>query len=537
MSKLPKTASSPDAPNTILEAETGLDALMQQRQRKADELRELSVSPYPNTYRPNTTVEAFRAEYGAEPLESHGDPQPKHLLAGRLMAVNRMGKAMFLRVQDATVSPEVGAPQEHEHDDGSPEDAASKVGLLQIYVRREHMSEVAQEVLKRLDVGDIIGVSGSAMRTRTKELTLFAADVTLLTKSLRPLPEKWHGLADVEKRYRQRYVDLIVNPHVRATFIKRSQIIAWLRQYLLGAGFLEVETPMMHPIAGGAAARPFVTHHHTLDTDLYLRIAPELYLKRLVVGGLDKVFEINRNFRNEGMSTSHNPEFTMLEFYEAFADFKDMMTHAEAMLRGLKKEVFGDVNPVIDGKEVPLDGPFVRMTMLEAIAHHGGPSARDAQNADAACAALKAVGVDGANLSFGQRIVALFEHFAEAKLWAPTFIYDFPSDVSPLSRRRDSDGAFVDRFELFVCGRELANAFSELNDPKDQRQRFEAQLEQKQAGDAEAHAMDEDYLRALEHGMPPTAGFGMGIDRLVMLMTASPSIRDVIFFPQMRPER
>jgi lysyl-tRNA synthetase class 2 len=305
----------------------------------------------------------------------------------------------------------------------------------------------------------------------------------------------------------------------------------------MGEGFLEVETPMMHPIAGGAAARPFVTHHNTLDTDLYLRIAPELYLKRLVVGGLERVFEINRNFRNEGMSTSHNPEFTMLEFYEAYADYQVMMGRAEAIVLGLKKAVCNGVNPVIDHREVPLEGPFARMTMLEAIAAHGGPDAAACQDAALVCAALKAIGVDGAALNFGQRIAALFEHFAEPNLWAPTFIYDFPADISPLSRRRDTDGRFVDRFELFVAGRELANAFSELNDPCDQRQRFEAQLAQKEAGDAEAHAMDEDYLRALEHGMPPTAGFGMGIDRLVMLLTGAPSIRDVIFFPQMRPER
>jgi lysyl-tRNA synthetase class 2 len=533
MSTKPTPDSAPE-PSSAPDVESGLASLMQQRQRKADELRELNIAPYPNGYRPDTTVAGFMAKYADAPLESHGDPTPDYRLAGRLMAINRMGKAMFLRIQDATsteVADNAAPSAEHE---GKGEALS---GLLQIYVRREHMSAEAQETLKRLDVGDIIGVAGCAMRTKTKELTLLGADVTLLTKALRPLPEKWHGLADLETRYRQRYVDLIVNPQVRALFTKRSQIIAWVRSYLIAEGFLEVETPMMHPIPGGAAARPFVTHHNTLATDLYLRIAPELYLKRLVVGGLDKVFEINRNFRNEGMSTSHNPEFTMLEFYEAYGDFHAMMDRAEAILSGLHRDVLGGTDPVVDGKSVSLAAPFSRMTMLEAIAAHGGPAPDVSMDPQGSVKALQAIHCDGQKMTFGQRIVALFEHYAEGKLWEPTIIYDFPADVSPLSRCRDSDPRFVDRFELYVCGRELANAFSELNDPVDQRARFTAQLAQKEAGDPEAHAMDEDYLRALEHGLPPTGGFGMGIDRLVMLLTGAPSIRDVLFFPQMRPER
>ena len=517
---------------TPAKPETGLEGLMQQRQRKVDELAGIDIPAYPNTFVRDHTVAAFMASYADDPLPTHGDPVPSYRLAGRLMAINRMGKAMFLRVRDASVA----EAEPHAPAHGAAASGESQQGLLQLYVRQEHLSGAALAVLQRLDVGDIIGVAGSAMRTRTGELTLFVCELSLLTKALRPLPEKWHGLADVETRYRQRYVDLIVNPHVRAVFTRRSQIISWLRQYLLGAGFMEVETPMMHPIAGGATAKPFVTRHHALGADFYLRIAPELYLKRLVVGGLERVFEINRNFRNEGMDTTHNPEFTMLEFYQAYATHQTMMGHAEAMLTGLHRDVLQGQAVAMDGRAVPMAAPFARMTMLEAIAAHGGPAAQVAMDAAGAVRALSQLGVDGQALSFGQRIVALFEHYAEPELWAPTFIYDFPADVSPLSRCRDGDPRFVDRFELFVCGRELANAFCELNDPVDQRARFTRQLAQRQAGDAEAHAMDEDYLRALEHGMPPTAGFGMGIDRLVMLLTGATSIRDVIFFPQMRLE-
>jgi len=372
------------------------------------------------------------------------------------------------------------------------------------------------------------------MRTKTGELTLLADSFRILTKALRPLPEKWHGLSNVETRYRQRYVDLIVNPEVRQVFRARSRIIDWLRRYFVDRGFLEVETPMMQGIPGGAAAKPFVTHHNALDTDLYLRIAPELYLKRLVVGGFDRVFEINRNFRNEGISTFHNPEFTMLEFYQAYATYIELMDIAEEMVAGAAEAVMGTTEVTWNEQKISLKRPFKRQTMLEAIAEHGGPSPEDSRNEAKSVAALKKAHVDCAGMNEGQRVVALFEHFAEPKLIQPTFIYDFPAEVSPLSRRRPSDPWFVDRFEMFVGGRELANAFSELNDPVDQKQRFEAQLAAKDAGDEEAHAMDEDYVRALMYGLPPTGGEGIGIDRLVMLLTGSKSIRDVILFPLMR---
>ncbi|HET6345932.1 MAG TPA: lysine--tRNA ligase, partial [Myxococcota bacterium] len=440
-----------------------------------------------------------------------------------VMAINSFGKAAFIRLQDD--SSEESGPK------GEP------VGRLQVYVRRDKVGDATFEVFKKLDLGDIVGVVGGGMRTKTGELTLLADTFRILTKALRPLPEKWHGLSDVEKRYRQRYLDLIVNPEVRAVFRTRSRVIDWIRRYFVDRGFLEVETPMMQGIPGGAAAKPFVTHHNALGVDLYLRIAPELYLKRLTVGGFERVFEINRNFRNEGISTFHNPEFTMLEFYQAYVTYLELMDMGEEIIGGAAQAVLGRTEVEWNGSTISLKRPFARMTMLDAIASHGGPPPADARDPDKAAAALRAVGIDARGMNGGQKVVALFEHFAEGKLIQPTFVYDFPAEVSPLSRKKPSDPWFVDRFELFVGGRELANAFSELNDPIDQRQRFETQLAAKQAGDEEAHEMDEDYLRALEHGLPPTGGFGMGIDRLVMLLTGSASIRDVILFPQLRPER
>ncbi|MEC9464509.1 MAG: lysine--tRNA ligase, partial [Myxococcota bacterium] len=447
----------------------------------------------------------------------------QHAVAGRVMAINKMGKAAFLRIQDET------------SDTSGPE--GESIGKLQLYLRRDDLPELDFAHYKKLDIGDIIGVTGTPTRTRTGELTLNASGFQLLTKSLRPLPEKWHGLSDVEIRYRQRYLDLISNEEARQTFRARSKIIEWLRRFFGERDFLEVETPMMHPIAGGAAARPFVTHHNTLDAQLYLRIAPELYLKRLVVGGFERVFEINRNFRNEGISTFHNPEFTMLEFYQAYTTYEDLMEMGEDMISGACAALHnGETTVDWDEHSISLAKPFARMTMLEAIEKHGGPTAEQSRDPEHARAVLAEAGVKADGLHEGQLVVALFEHFAEEKLIQPTFIYDFPASVSPLSRRRTSDPWFVDRFELFVGGKELANAFSELNDPVDQRERFESQLAARESGDDEAHQMDEDYVRALEHGLPPTGGFGLGIDRLVMLLTNSKSIRDVILFPLMRPE-
>ena len=502
---------------------TERDTLFEQRERKAAELRELGHDPYANDFRVDTTVLQFVQRYHAADEAALTENAAQHALAGRVMAVNSFGKAAFIRLQDST------------NIDLDP--SGEPVGRLQIYVRKDKVGEADWEVFKKLDMGDIVGVVGTPMRTKTGELSVLAQSFRILTKSLRPLPEKWHGLSNVETRYRQRYLDLIVNPEVRSVFRTRSRIIAWLRNYFNTRDYLEVETPMMHSIAGGAAARPFVTHHNSLGLDLYLRIAPELYLKRLVVGGFERVFEINRNFRNEGISTFHNPEFTMLEFYQAYATYIDLMDMGEEIISGAALAVLGKTEVTWEDKTVSLARPFKRLTMLEAIEAHGGPSQADARDPARAAAALQAAGVKCEGQSPGQLVVSLFEHFAEPKLLNPTFVYDYPAEVSPLSRKKPDDPYFVDRFELFVAGRELGNAFSELNDPVDQQQRFEAQLAAKEAGDVEAHAMDEDYVRALEHGMPPTGGFGLGIDRLVMLLTNSASIRDVILFPQLRPER
>ena len=505
-------------------SDTSLDTLFGQRRRKADELRALGVNPYANDFRRDTHVDAFLAAYADADTATMGPAGRTHALAGRVVAINSFGKAAFLRMVDGSAATPAG-------EDGD-------AGKLQLYVRRDEIEPQAWEVFKKLDLGDFVGVCGTPMRTKTGELSLHVHTFRLLTKALRPLPEKWHGLADVEKRYRQRYLDLIANPQVRSTFLLRSRLVMWLRQFFVARGFIEVETPMMHSIAGGAAARPFTTHHNALGMDLFLRIAPELYLKRLMVGGFDRVFEINRNFRNEGISTVHNPEFTMLEFYQAYADYRDMMQVVEELICGAAAEVLGSEAPGVQwgGAHISLRRPFAQLSMLEAIAAHGGPTPQQARDPQAAARILGGLHIQTANKSGGQLVLDLFEHFAEPNLMAPTFIYDFPADVSPLSRRKDGDAFFVDRFELFVGGRELANAFSELNDPVDQKQRFLAQLEDLTT-DEKPHAIDEDYLRALEHGMPPTAGCGVGIDRLIMLLTESASIRDVILFPVLRPEQ
>jgi lysyl-tRNA synthetase, class II len=500
--------------------------LFMQRAAKAQELESAGYDPYCNEFKPDTSVAPFMRLYASHTKEAladlnASDDAATHAVAGRVMAVNGFGKAAFIRIQDASCDEDIGDDQ--------------AAGPLQIYVRKNILGEeIFKEQFGRLDIGDIVGVQGSPMRTKVGELTLQATSFQILSKSLRPLPEKWHGLADVETRYRQRYLDLIVNSKVRQTFRIRSEVLMWLRRFFVERGFLEVETPMMQAIAGGAAARPFVTHHNALDTQLYLRIAPELYLKRLVVGGFERVFEINRNFRNEGVSTMHNPEFTMLEFYQAYADYRDLMVIGEDLICGVARDVLGCETVPWGEHSICLAKPFQRLTMLEAIENYGGPKAEEARDPKQAASILKAAGLKSEGLSDGHLVLGLFEHFAEAKLIQPTFVYDYPLAVSPLSRRKNNDPWYVDRFELFIGGCELGNAFSELNDPVDQRQRFEAQLADRQAGDEEAHMMDEDYVRALEHGMPPAGGFGLGIDRLVMLLTNSTSIRDVILFPLLR---
>ncbi|HEY3583253.1 MAG TPA: lysine--tRNA ligase, partial [Casimicrobiaceae bacterium] len=434
-------------------------------------------------------------------------------VAGRMLLKRVMGKACFATLQDMS-------------------------GRIQLYVTLDGVGEETLAAFKHWDLGDIVGATGTLFKTKTGELSVKCNGVRLLAKALRPLPEKFHGMTDTEQRYRQRHVDLIVNPAARDVFVKRSQIVQAIREFFVARGFLEVETPMMHAIPGGAAARPFATHHNALDMPLYLRIAPELYLKRLVVGGFEKVFEINRNFRNEGLSTRHNPEFTMLEFYEAYADYRDLMDLTEVLLREVALRVCGTTSIVYQGETIDLGPRFARMTMAEAIRHHN-PEYRDAALDDTATlrGLLEPFDVDVYESDgVGLLQLKLFEATTEEKLLQPTFIVAHPTDVSPLARANDANPAVTDRFELFITGREIANGFSELNDPEDQAARFLAQAKAKEAGDAEAMYYDADYVRALEFGLPPTAGEGIGIDRLVMLLTDTPSIRDVILFPHLRPE-
>ena len=433
-------------------------------------------------------------------------------IAGRIIAMRSFGKAGFSHIQDGS-------------------------GKMQIYFQKNTLGDERYTLFKKLDIGDFIGVKGHLFRTKTGELTLDVTGFTLLSKSLRPLPEKWHGLTDVELRYRQRYVDLIVNPEVKKVFILRTKIIQAIRNFLNERGYLEVETPMMQTIPGGANARPFETHHNALDMDLFLRIAPELYLKRLLVGGFEKVYEINRNFRNEGISTRHNPEFTMLEFYTAYADYWVLLEMTELMISTVTQEVLGTTNVEFEGQTINLSPPWKRLTYLDSLREAG--IAEDVlTNADKAFEAAKKLGADvKVGEPLGKLLNGIFEALVEPKLVQPTFITDYPTDISPLSKKRDDNPAFVERFELFVMGREIANAFSELNDPIDQKERFLKQVSEREAGDEEAQHMDEDFIRALEYGMPPAAGEGIGIDRLVMLLTGSSSIRDVILFPQMKKEK
>jgi lysyl-tRNA synthetase class 2 len=481
------------------------------RRKKLSAVRERGIDPYPNDFRPDHTTAEVHARFGTL-AEADFDTAPAVSIAGRIMALRDFGKAAFLHIQD-------------------------RAGRLQVHVRRDRLGDDRFELYRLLDLGDVIGVVGRPFRTRTGELTLEATDLRLLAKALRPLPEKWHGLQDVEARYRQRYLDLIANPDARRIVEMRSRIARHLRDFLTARGFVEVETPMMQPIVGGAAARPFVTHHNTLDLDLYLRISPELYLKRLVVGGLDRVFEINRNFRNEGIDTTHFPEFTMLEFYQAYATYEDLMDLTEEMLVGLARDLAGGTTLSYRGHAIDLTPPWPRRTMVDLVAERAGiDPARLLEPATITGLAERTGGVERPGMAPGELLVTAFERLVEPELVQPTFVCQFPVEVSPLARRNDRDPRFVDRFELFIARHEVANAFSELNDPADQRERFEAQLRARAAGDLVAHAMDEDYVRALEHGLPPTAGEGVGFDRLVMLLTGAPSIRDVILFPQLRPE-
>ena len=490
----------------------------QLRQRRAnfEELERLGVAAYPHAFARTHTVaelvEAYGQKTGVE-LEARVETTT----AGRVMAIRSFGKANFVVISDGREK-------------------------IQVYIRKDAVSERDFAVFKLLDFGDFIGVHGHLFRTKTNELTIWATRIEFLAKCFIPMPEKWHGLQDIEIRYRQRYLDLIVNPDSRHVFEVRSRVLAAIRTFLNARGYLEVETPMMQPLAGGALARPFVTHHNALDMQLFLRIAPELYLKRLVVGGLERVYEINRNFRNEGISTQHNPEFTMLEFYQAYSEYRELMDMTEQMLAAVAREAIGTDRITFGGHEISLAPPYRRVSLREgaresAAAKLGVP-VNDAELRDRASAAdlARKLGLE-VQPAWGAGKIAteIFERLNEASLVQPTFVYDFPTEVSPLSKQRTDDPDTVERFELYIGGFEVANAFSELNDPAEQRRRFEAQLADKAAGDLEAHAMDEDYIRALEYGLPPAGGEGVGIDRLVMLLTNSPSIRDVILFPLMRP--
>lgn len=487
--------------------------LIGQRREKLGAWRE-QTQAYPNTFRPLHLAADLVAEYGDFEKEELESKNVSVTVSGRMMTRRIMGKASFAHLQDRS-------------------------GAVQIYVQRDALPEgFYNDTFKKWDIGDIVGVTGQLFKTNKGELSVKTSQIELLVKSLRPLPEKFHGLSDKETSYRQRYVDLIMSGESRKVFQTRSAIISVIRQFLLKHDYLEVETPMMQPIPGGAVARPFVTHHNALDMDLYLRIAPELYLKRLVVGGFERVFEINRNFRNEGLSTRHNPEFTMLEFYQAYADYEDLMDLTEAMFKEIAQAVTEQNTVEYQGQSIDFNQPFRRMTVAQAILHFN-PSLSEADLSNletlrTAAQELKIHVKDSYGL--GKLQIEIFEKTAEENLLEPTFITQYPVEVSPLSRRNDSDDFVTDRFELFIAGREIANGFSELNDPEDQAARFQQQVAEKDAGDIEAMHFDADYIRALEYGMPPTAGEGIGIDRLVMLFTDSPSIRDVLLFPHMRPE-
>ncbi|HHV60550.1 MAG TPA: lysine--tRNA ligase [Clostridiaceae bacterium] len=486
--------------------ETDLNEILKVRRQKLFELQDSGNDPFKIT-RYDVTHSSVEIVNNFEAFEN-----AYVSVAGRLMSRRGMGKASFCDLRD-------------------------RDGKIQLYVKIDEIGEEAYEGFKKLDIGDIVGVKGIVFKTHKGEISIKVSEYVLLSKSLQPLPEKWHGLKDTDLRYRQRYLDLIVNPEVRQTFIIRSKIIRSIRNYLDSKGFLEVETPILNTLAGGATARPFITHHNTLDIDLYLRVAPELYLKRLIVGGLEKVYEMGRNFRNEGMSVKHNPEFTSIEIYQAYTDYKGIMELTEDLVSKAALEVLGTTKITYQGQEIDFAPPWERITMIDAVKKYAGVDYEALASDEEAIAAAKAKGVDvGGKKTKGEILNLLFEEFVEANLIQPTFVYDYPVEVSPLAKRKADRPELTERFEIFAAGRELGNAFSELNDPLDQRDRFLEQVKKREAGDEEAEMMDEDFITALEHGMPPTGGLGIGIDRLVMLFTDSYSIRDVLLFPTMKPK-
>ncbi len=486
------------------------NTLIDQRRKKLLELQEKGIDLFPNDFKPLHNIGAIKEQVNANP-DSINESEPVFITAGRLMAINSFGKSAFIRFRDRT-------------------------GQMQAYIRKDRVGTEVYDIFKKLDIGDFIGLKGGMFQTKTGEWTLLASELKLLCKALRPLPEKFHGLKDPEKRYRRRYIDLIMNPGVRDIFIKRSRTIESIRSHLLKHDFLEVETPMMQPLPGGAEAEPFVTHHNALGIDLFLRIAPELYLKRLVVGGFERVFEINRNFRNEGVSTRHNPEFTMLEFYQAYADYEDLMNLTEEMLAGVALNVTGDVKVKYQGNIIDFSSKWRRITLFKALEEIGGIDPVTLKDKEKLIEYAHSKGITiPKGGSLGKIITKLFDVLVEPELIQPTFITGYPVEVSPLSRKNDKNDNITDRFELFIAGFEIANGFSELNDPMDQNNRFMQQSAARDAGDQEAHHMDTDYIEALEYGLPPTAGEGIGLDRLAMILTNSASIREVILFPHMKP--
>ncbi len=483
--------------------------IIKQKYANFEFFKNKGVNPFPADFLKNIECRELIEKYSN--LSEGEKSNEVYTAAGRVVSQRGHGKTLFGHIEDFS-------------------------GKIQFYIRKDEMSEEKFEQFAHVDLGDIIAITGHIFKTKTGEVTIRGNDFRMISKSIQPMPEKFHGLKDVETRYRKRYVDLIANPEVKKTFILRSKIVNYIREYMNEQGFLEVETPMMHQIAGGAAAKPFITHHNTLDMDLYLRIAPELYLKRLLVGGFEKVYEINRNFRNEGISIKHNPEFTMMEVYQAYADFNTMMDLTEDLLGTLVRKLFNKTEIIYQETEISFKTPFARLTMIDSIKKYADIKIDDDLEAEDLYEIAKSKHIKSAekNMSRGALINLLFEELVEDKLIQPTFIYRYPVEISPLSKNSPDDERFVDRFELFIFGREIGNAFSELNDPFEQEKRFMGQLEKRQSGDEEAHRMDNDYIHALQYGMPNAGGLGLGIDRIVMLLTDSPSIRDVILFPTLK---